>query len=288
MKIIKQEKGSITLFVLIAMLFFVMFLVGMYMLSANSESSQSAEVSRIKEIYEQDVNNIDDVYETLVTAKTNNYISDGLVVYYDLNQKNGVQNNILKDLSGNGNDGIINGATVQNGYLQFDGIDDWVSIKELNYSNVTIEAVVEYNQVPSNDEMSITSNFENGGYALSNYSLKGSTPYNKFTAYVTDKYYSIASDNEIKTKHKYYLSGSYDGNKLTLSEDGNISSLQVEGTIKYPLNSTIMVLGTNPYGTSAYSSFFNGKIYAVRIYNRALTEKEIMNNYTIDKVRFEK
>ncbi len=65
MKILKEEKGSITLFVLIAMLFFVMYLVGMYMLSANTESSLTRETARIKEIYEQGVNNIDDVYNTL-------------------------------------------------------------------------------------------------------------------------------------------------------------------------------------------------------------------------------
>lgn len=65
MKILKEEKGSITLFVLMAMLFFVMYLVGMYMLSANSESSVTKETARIKEIYEQGVNNIDDVYNTL-------------------------------------------------------------------------------------------------------------------------------------------------------------------------------------------------------------------------------
>ena len=66
MKILKQEKGSITLFVLISMLFFVMYLVGMYMLSASLESSQIAETARIKEIYEQGVDNIDDVYNSLI------------------------------------------------------------------------------------------------------------------------------------------------------------------------------------------------------------------------------
>lgn len=64
MKILKNEKGSITLFVLISMLFFVMYIVGMYMLSSSKESSQIAEVAKIKEIYEQGVNNIDDVYKT--------------------------------------------------------------------------------------------------------------------------------------------------------------------------------------------------------------------------------
>ena len=65
MKILKNEKGSVTLFVLIAMLFFLMYMVGLYIMNANSESSQVAETARIKEIYEEGVNNIDDVYATL-------------------------------------------------------------------------------------------------------------------------------------------------------------------------------------------------------------------------------
>ncbi|MCI9016528.1 MAG: hypothetical protein HFJ53_05135 [Clostridia bacterium] len=69
MKKIRQEKGSITLFVLISMLFFVMFLIGMYLLNANSEITQTAATKRIKEIYEQDVNNIDNVYETINKQK---------------------------------------------------------------------------------------------------------------------------------------------------------------------------------------------------------------------------
>lgn len=65
MNLLKQEKGSITLFVLISMIFFLMFLVGMYMLSATAESGVIQEQARIKEIYEQGVNNIDEVYATL-------------------------------------------------------------------------------------------------------------------------------------------------------------------------------------------------------------------------------
>ena len=65
MKKRRNEKGSITLFVLIAMLFFTIYLVGMYILSTNSETSQIEEMAKIKEIYEQGVNNIDDVYATV-------------------------------------------------------------------------------------------------------------------------------------------------------------------------------------------------------------------------------
>lgn len=77
MKILKNEKGSVTLFVLIAMLFFLMFMVGLYIMSANSESSQIAETARIKEIYEEGTNNIDDVYATLVDNAIKNPPENG-------------------------------------------------------------------------------------------------------------------------------------------------------------------------------------------------------------------
>ncbi len=45
---LKSQNGSITLFVLIAMLFFLMYMVGMYMLSASSESSLVAQTRKNK------------------------------------------------------------------------------------------------------------------------------------------------------------------------------------------------------------------------------------------------
>ena len=66
MKRLKQEKGSITLFVLVSMLFFVLFLAGMYMLNSSKEQTGISETARIKGIYEKDVNQIDDIYATLV------------------------------------------------------------------------------------------------------------------------------------------------------------------------------------------------------------------------------
>lgn len=47
-----------------------------------------------------------------------------------------------------------------------------------------------------------------------------------------------------------------------------------------------MILGADPEGNSARQNFFNGNIYCARIYNRALTEKEIEQNYNIDKIRY--
>lgn len=64
---LKQEKGSITLFVLIAMIFFLIVIFGIYINSQNKLNSQSAEIEEIKKNYEQDASleNMDSIYNDL-------------------------------------------------------------------------------------------------------------------------------------------------------------------------------------------------------------------------------
>lgn len=75
MKNIKNEQGSVTLFVLIAMLFIIVYLVSLYIISSNTETETIAQTGRIKEIYEKNIDNIDSVYETLT-----NYPTAGTVI----------------------------------------------------------------------------------------------------------------------------------------------------------------------------------------------------------------
>ncbi len=82
MKKLKEERGSVTLFVVVSMLFFVLFLAGIYMLNSAKEQTGISETAKIKEIYERDVNQIDDIYETLTNVQNvnpPNYKSTGLI-----------------------------------------------------------------------------------------------------------------------------------------------------------------------------------------------------------------
>lgn len=65
MKKIKEQKGSVTLFVLVAMLFFVLLLAGIYMMGTAKQQAGISETLRIKEIYEKEVSFIDEVYEEI-------------------------------------------------------------------------------------------------------------------------------------------------------------------------------------------------------------------------------
>ena len=61
-----KETGAITLFVLLAMLFFLFVIFSIFMYNNNKSLSQTSEIDKIKEEYEQSVNNIDQIYnETL-------------------------------------------------------------------------------------------------------------------------------------------------------------------------------------------------------------------------------
>ena len=109
---------------------------------------------------------------------------------------------------------------------------------------------------------------------------------NAFTAYINDTYKFHYSNNNSYNNIKYALSGRYDKKEISLFENGNKTSENIQGTIKKTSGNTIMALATSPSENIAYSEFFNGTIYSVRIYNRALTDEEVMQNYKIDKMLY--
>ena len=66
---IKNQKGAITLYVLISMMFFLVIILGIYFNSSNKIQKQEKEVEKIQKEYEK--NNINDIYEN----KYNEYIN---------------------------------------------------------------------------------------------------------------------------------------------------------------------------------------------------------------------
>ena len=64
----KRERGAITLFVLIACLFFVFVLTGVYVYNLNKMQTQEQQIRQIQENYARDIDNIDEIYEELSGA----------------------------------------------------------------------------------------------------------------------------------------------------------------------------------------------------------------------------
>ena len=221
-----------------------------------------------------------------VTEKT--YVKNGLILHLDgINNTGSSHSNtstIWKDLSGNNNDGTIKGASWINNGLAFDGVNDWVPIKELNYPEFTAEVTFSVNKLDGSENgIRIICNHQTGGFDIEiNNNNIACFPY------INGEYKSMRDNSEIIINKKYNATITTNGVESKLYVNGTlISSISVkDGVIGYPLNNTVVTLGANPKGTSAEAQFFNGTIYSARMYNRVLTEQEIKNNYEIDKSRF--
>ncbi len=69
----KKEKGSITLFILIAILIFLIIVFAVFFNINSKKINQNAEIEKIQEDYSEDVNHIDEIYENEV-QNLNNHI----------------------------------------------------------------------------------------------------------------------------------------------------------------------------------------------------------------------
>ena len=213
------------------------------------------------------------------------YVTDGLKIHYDAirNTLEGHDNSVTiwQDLVQSGYNGTINGATWSDGYLSFDGSNDWVNMGQVNLENITMEIVLEYEDESSNTAKAPLANIEAGGYDFY------VTTVNMFEVYVDGKgYKTAAAPNAYVKQKKYSLSGSYDGSVIIFWENDNKYTNPQEGTIKKPNNSTVLAIGTNPSGSSGAEQYVAMKVYSVRIYDRALTDEEIAQNHAVDKTRF--
>ena len=61
----KNERGTITLFVLLACLFFVFILTGVYVYNLNKMQTQEQNIKQIQENYARDITRIDEIYQEM-------------------------------------------------------------------------------------------------------------------------------------------------------------------------------------------------------------------------------
>ena len=184
--------------------------------------------------------------------------------------------NLLDDctLSSNGVLSFRNGW--RGDHLKFDG-NTYVKLPEINNQNITLEVVYSIDEISSN-EQHICSNVESGGYGMSIFQN-----YNGGIQVYVNGNKSLYS--EILPNKIYSQSGSFDGSTLTLYTNGIAKTLDVTGDISSTINNTILALGGNPSGNNVVPTF-KGNIYAVRLYNKALSEYEILNNLEVDKKKY--
>ncbi|EZX25749.1 hypothetical protein V070_00247 [Staphylococcus aureus C0673] len=219
-------------------------------------------------------------------------VKDGLVLWYDFkSMKNSdVSRGVAKDLSGNGNNGTLQNFAYNNesGYnngLNLDGVDDRIlvgnsaSIINLNLE-VTIEMVLHFKEVPTGWRWIIGNTSDaaaNTGYAIA-YSPNNPKGLSFMAGGTinTDGYVPV--ENE-----KVHIVGKIDkGNNMHLYMNGQMVKTRL--SFKNMVNSSLPVtIGKASYYDSPHVKTL---IKNVKIYNRALTDQEIQQNYKLEKERW--
>lgn len=193
------------------------------------------------------------------------------------------------DLSGNANNGTLtNGPTFDSGNggsIAFDGINDYVNVPITSSlqitQNITVSVWV-YNKVWKNSDIidgGITA-FNNAGIMLW---TRTSDNKIKWGRQWTTGALQLLSTTIFSTILNvwYNLVGTYDGTTLKLYYNGVLDNTLVSS---FSFNNTDLNIGAGPeVGADGY---FNGNIADVKIYNRALSDSEVLKNFNALRGRF--
>lgn len=197
----------------------------------------------------------------------------------------------LRDLSGNGLNATprnnVAYSTLGGGSLVFDGTDDRLVIpgsEVLSLNTMTISAWV------------YSTNFSHNGFIFEK-TTNGNvnTQYSLFftaTGTLAYRTYGLSTVTHSPSLTTLGISNSNWYN-IVATFDGSIKKIYVNGVLKYSSAALTGTVTQNTTGVSYigshglnYSYHLNGNIAAEHIYNRALTQTEITQNYNALKSRF--
>ena len=218
------------------------------------------------------------------------YIKDDLLLHYDAKNNVGTGYNAetqeWKNLDGDSNNGILNGNPTWNGdSLYFDGTDDYIDCGKIELENnhsFTYECVISYSETQKTKGLMGLHNDSIGGSALG--IDDHSDNYLKFhlDSYDAQRINSTITLNDGDI-HQIIATYNSEESKLYLYIDGELNnSGVVSNSLTYPdFNFNI---GRWIGGQSQY---YKGNIYNVLVYNKYLSNEEVLNNYKVDKQKYE-
>ena len=223
--------------------------------------------------------------------------TDGLVLHLDAGNKNsyGGSGTTWTDLSGNSNTGTLtNGPTFNStfgGNIVFDSIDDFVSVGNIgSFSTFTVEIWFKSDSV-SNYRNPIDCNwlvFNGGASGYSNIGPRleqnssgnlgwvvgdAAGNYNGLTV--------VSSGLNSTLRHCAVITKTVTSSFLSYYNGTNVSSLTFSGW-----TGTMSNVNIGKGFSASGERWFSGNVPVVRIYNRALSSSEILQNYNIQKGRF--
>jgi len=197
-------------------------------------------------------------------------------------------------LTGSNNGSLINGvgfSSADGGSWVFDGVDDYVGVGYnatlAPTSAITFEAWAWKSNWVDSVSQRILSKTQSGGYHIG-MNEGGFIPTGNIgiLCYYGGNYRSTyVAQSTVPSGWNHFV-GTCDGRYLRFYINGvNVSTYDLgsTGTIYYAVNNSLLIGAEVGSGTGADGSYFNGKIASTRIYEKALTAAEVLQNYNATK-----
>ena len=211
-----------------------------------------------------------------------NPIIDNLVLWYDFKSLNNTSFNkdIAKDLSNNSDGTLRNfsytdGSGYNNG-LDFDGIDDYISLDTELGKNFTISLIVDVENIPTNYILSSSSIYffiRKNGYHLDLSLLNNGDRQEQFRA--TNFFIEFLN----KKINISYVINSDDKKVYMYINESLYTTFNMEEGARSNMKITGLGIWRNNY-------FFKGSLYNFKVYDRPLDNQEIKHNYNLEKERW--
>jgi len=209
-------------------------------------------------------------------------LTDGLVAYFPFSGN-------ADDQSGNGNDGVVNGALLTdnrfgqaNSAYSFDGINDYIQVSaspSLDIQDAITFSAWVYHLSDSSPQHIVNRSDLFAGYRLA--AWQSNPTGNAFELYDVSQVQHIIDDGQAPVIGIWtHIAGVWDGTIMSIYRNGQLAdTLAFSGSIGVANNDLFI-------GDLVLSGFptqgpFHGSIDEVRVYNRALSDAEIYQLATI-------
>ena len=223
----------------------------------------------------------------------NRIVTDGLVLCLDAASKRSYPGTgtTWTDLKG-GNNGTLANMDTSNfdesngGSLVFDGTDEYIYGGDTTGSitnQCSVSIWYKATGIPSNNDTAggaifgQSNNYHHGLIVLHAWA------YERVLMGTRINDSTNTSNNSVGNNEYHYITAQQDGSQQQIFIDGELLTYRSYSLTPYAVNPAYQI---GRWGYSSYGRHFNGHIYSVSLYNRALSADEIRQNYLSTKERY--
>ncbi len=197
--------------------------------------------------------------------------------WYSYANKNWANSVILDDQYDTlNNQGKVSGATKNDGYVSFDGVDDYIDLGLENYdfnaNGVTLMVRFILNSFSDVNSV-VFSNVEAAGLGI--YVRPDGTIRANFYNEDNSAYILLDAQEKLVLKEEYTVVIKFDKSKIYMYVNGTLEASTDFGTSRLKVSPLSYLLGANPQKSGSHTEYSDVNIKQAQLYSRALDDEEI-------------